>query len=155
MSNFIPQEVFNQILQNVPIACVDVAIAANGAVLLVKRSDPPAKGQWWLPGGRIYKGEMMRETALRKAREEVGINCHAGPIIHTAETIFLDGPHCIPIHSINSCFFMYPAEREFSIRLDRHLQDYMWVDQIPKGLHPYVQRCLLGAGLEFKEKNGI
>ena len=32
----------------------------------------------------------MRETALRKAKEEVGIECHIGPIIHTAETIFPD-----------------------------------------------------------------
>ena len=52
----------------------------------------------------------MRETARRKAREEVGIDCHIGPIIHTAETIFPDGPGGIPVHSINSCFLVYPVE---------------------------------------------
>lgn len=147
MNNFIPQKLYFQILENVPIACVDIAIVAQGAVLLVKRKDPPARGQWWVPGGRVLKGEMMKDTATRKAREEVGIECHVGPIIHTAETIFPDGPGDIPVHSINSCFFLYPVDQNFSPLLDGHHEDYRWVNCIPDGLHPYVERCLMGAGL--------
>ena len=147
MSAFIPQELYHQILTHVPIACVDVAIVSHGAVLLVRRKDPPAQGQLWVPGGRVLKNEMMRDTAIRKAREEVGIECHVGPIIHTAETIFPDGPSGIPVHSINSCFFMYPTDKNFSMKLDHHQMDYQWVDFIPAGLHPYVERCLMGAGL--------
>jgi len=148
--NFIPQKLYDQILHNMPIACVDVAIVAGGAVLLVHRKDPPAAGQWWVPGGRVHKGEMMRETALRKAREEVGILCHVGPIIHTAETIFPDGPRGIPIHSINSCFFLYPAEPDFQPILDDHHADFRWVRTIPDDVHPYVARCLQGVGLDFE-----
>lgn len=147
-ARLIPQDLYNQMLANLPIACVDVAIVARGAVLLVRRNDPPARGAWWVPGGRVLKGEMMKDTALRKAREEVGIECHVGPIIHTAETIFTDGPGGIPIHSINSCFFLYPVSPDFSVLLDRHHQEYRWVDAIPRDLHPYVTRCLTGAGLE-------
>src|SRR6516165_12721127 len=118
----IPQELYNQILGNVPIACVDLSIVANGCVLLVKRKDPPARGQWWVPGGRVLKGEKMKETARRKAREEVGLDCHVGPIIHTAETIFPDGPGGIPVHSINSCFLLYPVQgaAHVRVRLDAH-----------------------------------
>jgi 8-oxo-dGTP pyrophosphatase MutT (NUDIX family) len=72
---------YNRILRTVPITCIDVAIVANGAVLLVKRKDAPARGKWWVPGGRVYKGEMMKDAAIRKCREEVGIECRAGPII--------------------------------------------------------------------------
>lgn len=147
MTKFIPTELYYRILENLPIACVDVAIVAYGAVLLVRRKDAPARGQWWVPGGRVLKGEMMRDTARRKAREEVGIDCHVGPIIHTAETIFPDGPGGIPVHSINSCFFMYPVDPEFKPNLDDHHSDYRWVSAIPAGLHPYVERCLMGAGL--------
>jgi ADP-ribose pyrophosphatase YjhB (NUDIX family) len=133
-----------------PIACVDVAIVANGSVLLVQRSDPPAQGQWWVPGGRVLKGERMRETALRKAREEVGLECHIGPIIHTAETIFPDGPGGIPVHSINSCFLLYPVATlpGVQVRLDQHQCGWQWVTTIPADLHPYVTRCLQAAGLE-------
>lgn len=150
MKRFIPDKLYRQIIAQVPVACVDVAIVARGAVLLLKRKDPPAKGQWWVPGGRVLKGEMMRDTAARKAREEAGVACHVGPIIHTAETIFPDGPGGIPIHSINSCFFLYPVDPDFKPKLDTHHGDYKWVCSIPKGLHPYVVRCLMGAGLAAK-----
>jgi colanic acid biosynthesis protein WcaH len=96
----IPNERYYRILECIPIACVDVAIIARGSVLLVKRNDLPAKDEWWLPGGRVYKGELMKQTAKRKALEEVGIECHIGPIIHTAETIFPDGPNGIPVHTL-------------------------------------------------------
>lgn len=148
MTAFIPDKLYFQILENLPIACIDIAIVAQGAVLLVKRKDAPAKGQWWVPGGRVLKGEMMREAAARKAREEVGIRCQVGPIIHTAETIFPDGPNNIPVHSINSCFFLYPTQSSFRPELDDHHADFKWVNTIPDGLHPYVERCLMGAGLE-------
>lgn len=146
-STFIPQELYNQILTNVPIACVDIALVSHGRVLLLKRMDAPAKGQWWVPGGRVLKGEMMVDTAKRKALDEVGIKVHVGPIVHTAETIFDDGPCDIAVHSINSCFFVYPADSSFSPSLDNHHEACKWVNTIDSDLHPYVKQCLMGAGL--------
>lgn len=154
MSRFIPAPLYRQILECLPIACVDIAIVHRGAVLLVKRKDAPARGAWWVPGGRVWKGETMRETALRKAREEVGLECHVGPIIHTAETIFPDGPGGIAVHSINTCFFLYPEARDARPRLDAHHAGTKWVRTIPPGLHPYVVRCLEGAGLERAATRG-
>jgi colanic acid biosynthesis protein WcaH len=150
MTPFIPQDLYDLILTHMPIACVDIAIVANGAVLLVQRNDPPARGQWWVPGGRVLKSERMRDTALRKAREEVGLECHVGPIIHTAETIFPDGPRGIAVHSINSCFLLYPTDSlaAGSVHLDEHHGSWKWVKGIPTDLHPYVVKCLQGAGLE-------
>lgn len=146
-SSYIPDDLYRDILRNMPIACVDIAIVHEGAVLLVRRKDAPARGDWWVPGGRVMKGEMMKATALRKAREEVGIDCHVGPIVHTAETLFDDGPGGIPVHSINSCFFLYPCSPDIEVDLDLHHEESKWVSSIPRGLHPYVQQCLLGAGL--------
>ncbi|MBN2143516.1 MAG: NUDIX domain-containing protein [Candidatus Aureabacteria bacterium] len=149
MKQYIPQDLYNQILKNIPIGCVDIAIIFKGKILLIKRKDSPAKGQWWLPGGRVLKGEMMKNTALRKAREEVGIQCHAGPIICTAETIFPDGPYKIPVHSINSCFLVYPVNENITVKIDpTHSSDYKWVDSIPENIHPYIKKCLIGAGLQ-------
>ncbi len=150
MKSWIPDETYHAFLAAMPIACVDVAIVHRGAVLLVRRKDAPARGEWWVPGGRVWKGETMRETAARKARDEVGIRCHVGPIIHTAETIFPDGPAGIAVHSINTCFFLYPvaATVRLSATLDQHHGGAKWVRTIPRGLDPYVTRCLQGAGLE-------
>ena len=68
--NNIPQNIYNTIITNMPIACVDVVIFHNNSVLMVKRKDEPAKGEWWIPGGRVVKGEMLKETAYRKAVED-------------------------------------------------------------------------------------
>ncbi|MGI6524641.1 MAG: NUDIX domain-containing protein [Bdellovibrionota bacterium] len=146
--SFIPDDLYQKILENVPIACVDIAIVANGAVLLVQRKDAPARGEWWVPGGRVLKGEMLRETALRKAKEEVGIQCHIGPIVHTAETIFPDGPYGVAVHSVNTCFLLYPHANETLPALDDHHSDFKWVSTVPSDLHEYVKKCLVGAGLQ-------
>jgi colanic acid biosynthesis protein WcaH len=72
--NYIHDVLYRQILSCIPIACVDIAIVNDGEILLVKRNDKPAQGQWWLPGGRVRKGEVMRDTAKRKALGEVGLD---------------------------------------------------------------------------------
>lgn len=153
----ISNELYKQIIENIPIACVDIAIVRDGAILLVLRKDKPAKGFWWLPGGRVFKGEKMVDTAKRKALEEVGIDCVVGPLVHTAETIFPDGPYGTSIHSINSCFLLYPKGRAHP-KLDKHQTSYRFISYLERELHPYVMACLRGCGLnwspthDFKDK---
>jgi colanic acid biosynthesis protein WcaH len=145
--SFIPDDLYRKIVEHVPVACVDVAISRRASILLVRRNDPPAVGSWWLPGGRVLKGEMMADAAVRKARDEVGLDCHVGRIVHTAETIFPDGPFGLSIHSINSCFLLVPKQPDARPVLDSHSADFRWVTDIPPGLHPYVAACLKGLGL--------
>jgi len=51
---------------------VAVLVEKDGKFLLVKRSQPPRKGFWELPGGHVDEGESVTEAAQREAREEVG-----------------------------------------------------------------------------------
>src|SRR4051812_44098689 len=39
---FLPQSLYKQILESIPIACVDIAVMSQGKVLLVQRKDAPA-----------------------------------------------------------------------------------------------------------------
>jgi len=145
-NKWIPDTLYSDILANVPISCVDFCLVSEGKILLVYRKDFPAKDQWWVPGGRVYKGEMMRETVERKCMEELCIDCFVGPIVHTDETIFSDGPLGQCTHSINSCFLAYPKDSQ-NIILDSRHADYRWVNTIDSYLHDYVKECLKGAGL--------
>ena len=56
---------------------VDVALFtiqdASLKVLLVKRSAPPFRGAWSLPGGFVGREESVDEAALRELQEETGI----------------------------------------------------------------------------------
>jgi len=145
MSNFIPQEQYNFILQHMPIACVDVCIISDKGILLVKRNTEPCNGMYWIPGGRVFKGEMLKDCAKRKCIEEVGLNCIIGPIVHTEETVFDTGPNGIPVHSINCAFICFPSN--FNVKLDKYSSDYIWLPHITADLHPYVKKCLIGCGL--------
>lgn len=148
----IPDELYKDILDSMPIACVDIVIVREGQALLVRRNDAPAKGQWWIPGGRVLKGETLKDAARRKALEETGLVCEVGPAIYTDETIFQDGPHGCSVHSINTVFYMTPTGlTEQQVSLDSHHSEHKWVDLCPWSATPYVRHALLAAGIGAEE----
>ena len=70
----IPADQYKKIIKSLPIVCVDIVIQnEKGQILLIKRNTEPLKGEWWVNGGRILKGESVIEAAKRKAFEEIGL----------------------------------------------------------------------------------
>src|SRR6266699_845019 len=57
----------------VPLVGVGAIIIENSRVLLVKRAHPPLQAEWSIPGGVLEVGELVREAAVREAREETGL----------------------------------------------------------------------------------
>lgn len=80
---YLEAELYGQIVRNTVVVCVDCLIVkynvhtARYECLLVERADEPAKNLWWLPGGRLYKGETFFDGALRKCKEETGLDVDA------------------------------------------------------------------------------
>lgn len=130
----IPQPIYDEIIKRMPIVCVDVAIVYNNTILLIKRRDEPMAGEWWLPGGRLYKGESLEACALRKAKEETSLYCRIGPMLHYQSTIFEK------VHSVNFCYLLTASDD--SVRLDDTCLDYEWIAGNREVLHPYVKRCV-------------
>ena len=76
ISKEIPSSVYREIVKSMIITCVDVFVYnfEIESYLMIKRVTPPAQGLWWLPCGRIFKGESFYESAVRKTKNETGIN---------------------------------------------------------------------------------
>ncbi len=69
---------FKRILQSVPISTVDLVVVRgrgkNREFLLGKRANKPYKGQWFIPGGRIFYGETLEQSVNRHLRRELGLH---------------------------------------------------------------------------------
>ena len=100
----IPHESYREILTSLPVLCVDVVIKdQKGHFLLIKRNRNPLKGQWWVPGGRVLKGESINQAALRKIREELGVEAKVSHSIGYYEGQFEENEWEIPsgVHTVS------------------------------------------------------
>ncbi|ODA67470.1 Bifunctional NMN adenylyltransferase/Nudix hydrolase [Methyloligella halotolerans] len=55
-----------------------VILDAAGRVLLIRRKNPPYKGEYALPGGFVDIGETVEDGCRREVKEEVGLD--VGPL---------------------------------------------------------------------------
>lgn len=65
---------FLQLVELTPLVSIDLIIE-NGRdeILLGKRTNKPAQGYWFVPGGRIRKEESLREAFTRISLVELGV----------------------------------------------------------------------------------
>lgn len=141
----IPSDVYAGIRGLVPIACVDLLITnCAGEILLVRRLNDPAKGEWWLPGGRVYLGELREVAARRKLWEECGLETEILTELRTFDVI-LEVPSKKELNHAISTVFAAKLQNRSVVRLDHQSQEHSW--KLPsqwkkESLHPFVIDCL-------------
>ena len=62
----IDDSLYNKIINVLPILCVDGFIVDDDKILLLKRNNYPAINEWWVPGGRVVKNELLCDSITRK-----------------------------------------------------------------------------------------
>lgn len=75
MSAVIPQDQFQRMVELMPLVSIDLVIINHKKeVLLGLRNNRPAKGYWFVPGGRILKDELITVALNRIAFKELNID---------------------------------------------------------------------------------
>ena len=90
----------NREFPELPLVGVGAIIIENDRVLLVKRAHPPIQGQWSIPGGVLEVGEMVREAAIREAREETGLVVEPGELLGVYDRILRDPEKRVQYHYV-------------------------------------------------------
>ncbi|MCV5153638.1 GDP-mannose mannosyl hydrolase, partial [Escherichia coli] len=63
---FLRQEDFATVVRSTPLVCLDFIVEnSRGEFLLGKRTNRPAQGYWFVPGGRVQKDETL-EAAFER-----------------------------------------------------------------------------------------
>jgi acetyl-CoA carboxylase carboxyl transferase subunit beta len=60
-----------------------IVFREDGAVLLVRRKNPPLAGSWTLPGGRVEKKESPEDAIVREVREETALEVVVVKLVET------------------------------------------------------------------------
>lgn len=90
----------NREFPELPLVGVGAVIIEADRVLLVKRAHPPIQGQWSIPGGVLEVGEMVREAAIREAREETGLVVEPGELLGVFDRILRDAELRVQYHYV-------------------------------------------------------
>jgi colanic acid biosynthesis protein WcaH len=65
---------YADVVKKAPLVSIDLVVKNEGGEILVGlRKNAPAKGYWFVPGGRILKDERIAEAFERIAHDELGI----------------------------------------------------------------------------------
>lgn len=73
MIPLLESESFASVVRHAPLVSIDLIVRdRQGRVLLGRRTHPPARGWWFVPGGRILKDERLSDATTRLLSEELG-----------------------------------------------------------------------------------
>ena len=146
----LPQNIYKEIYASVPTLCVDLLVIYNNRFLLHRRVNEPAKGEWFFPGGRVYKNETLENAVRRKAKEELGIDIDNAEVkfLTVGETMFDDTELGGSIHSINITYIV-KYEKKPEIILDKtQATEFNWFLKVGIESPLYVKNILKKAGFK-------
>ena len=143
---WIPDDDWATIVRNVPIVSVDLVVLTDDGVVLAKRTNQPAKGEWFVPGGRVRKGERLEDAVHRVAEEELGIEVEIVESLGAYEHLYRESDVDASggKHYLANGFVVRSVADSFT--LDGQHGDVRTVEDL-EDIHPYVKAYLSDTNL--------
>lgn len=102
----------------VPLVGVGAIIIEDSRVLLVKRAHPPLQAEWSIPGGVLEVGELVREAAIREAREETGLTVEPSDLLGVYDRIVRNPAQRVQYHYVLIDFLCHRVAGDLSAASD-------------------------------------
>lgn len=75
-------------------------VVQDGKVLLVRRSNPPGRMKWSLPGGRMRFGERAASAVVREVLEETGLEVEVRRVVDVVDVFWRDDEGSVIEHFV-------------------------------------------------------
>ena len=139
----IDPNLYREAIKQLPICCVDIFLfnPFQNAYLMVLRGNAPQKGEWWFPGGRLFKGESFFECAMRKCQTEVGVEIIPLAQLGTYSTLFPDSAWGCQTHTINTIVLAQTKSPDENPATDPDHEDWKWQPLEMPPEDPYLRRA--------------
>jgi len=95
-----PRQTMQREFPEAPLVGIGAIIIENARVVLVKRAHPPLQAEWSIPGGVLEVGELMREAAIREAREETGLTVEPGELLGVYDRVLRNADKRVQYHYV-------------------------------------------------------
>ena len=133
----INKNLYEKICRNIPILCIDLIISFERNYLLLNRKNPPLKGEYWLPGGRILLGESFTDAAWRIMQKELSLELDdsiKSSFIFCGFTNMVHNQSVFGKHKYHTPAIIFSINLKYSpeITLDDTSLDYIWSERLPK-----------------------
>jgi colanic acid biosynthesis protein WcaH len=141
---WIDDDAWETIVRNVPIVSVDLVVLTGTEVVLAERQNRPAKGEWFVPGGRVHKGERLEAAVHRVAREELGIGVEIRASLGAYEHLYAEAEVGVAEsggkHYLANAFVVETTDEPTAA--DAQHGAVRTFGTPPSDLHPYVRTYL-------------
>lgn len=143
------EDIFATIIQYAPLVSIDLCVVRGDELLLCMRDNEPAKGFWFTPGGRIFKGECWSAALKRVATTEIGLDTEdLKPLLMGIWDHFYDNSVFrmdVSTHYVNLPHLLCVSP-SFSPELDSQHTSFLWVNMKEahrnKLIHPYASKYI-------------
>lgn len=141
-TQLLDKEFYRQAVAELPIVCVDIFLVdqKTNCYLLALRKNRPAQGIFWIPGGRILKGESFFEAAQRKCKEELGITITAKKVLGIYNLFFPDSEWGTATHTPSIVVLATCELDKKAVSLNDSHTSYKWVSIFEPSTIDYIEK---------------
>ena len=115
-----------------PIVGIGVVIVHEEKIVLIKRSNEPARGKWTIPGGLVELGEPIENAVIREALEETCLEVENPRLVDVVGQVDHDADDRVKYHYVIIDYLVHVRSGNISAASDAAELRWVPFDEVEK-----------------------